>query len=234
MGLDVLNAAGVELDDSELVVQRADEINRLHGEIVGALRTSVEAAVRIGKLLSEQKAELAHGEWLPWIEANLPFTDRTAQKYMRVYEGRPALPEGKSEPGSDLSLTAAYRAIGVLAEPSEPDPEPEAEPPAPKREVLIPEVVPPEPPARERTAKGVKAARGSGGVVPKMPRTAEAPSETSAVDRACDLVKRAAEELRPLRVQGFRAGSLARLRGAVELFCDAFGDEPAERHKEGA
>jgi len=134
MGLDVLNAAGVEPDDSELVVQRADEINRLHGEIMGALRTSVEAAIRIGELLTEQKAELEHGEWLPWILTHVPFSEWTARNYMRLHRERAQLKSGNVP-----DLTSAYRAIGVLAEPAEPEPEGE---PKPKREVLEPEVLP--------------------------------------------------------------------------------------------
>ena len=39
--------------DIALAVQRADEIKGLHSEIMGALRTSVESAIRIGELLTE-------------------------------------------------------------------------------------------------------------------------------------------------------------------------------------
>ncbi len=89
---------------------RADEIKLLHGEIEGALRTSVEKAVRIGELLGEQKAELKHGEWLPWVEANLPFTEDTAQRYMRVFNDR-----GLLENRNVRYLTDAYRALGIVA-----------------------------------------------------------------------------------------------------------------------
>ena len=64
---------------------RIDEISKLHGEIYGAFKTSLEKAIRIGELLTEQKQNLRHGEFTSWVENNLPFSDRTAQIYMRLY-----------------------------------------------------------------------------------------------------------------------------------------------------
>ena len=66
----------------------ASEINRLHGEICQAARTTIEKAIRIGELLTEQKAGLKHGEWLPWLKANVEFSRQTADNYRRVYEKR--------------------------------------------------------------------------------------------------------------------------------------------------
>jgi Protein of unknown function (DUF3102) len=64
------------------------EINRLHAEICQAARTTIEKAIRIGELLTEQKATLKHGEWLPWLKANVEFSRQTADNYRRVYEKR--------------------------------------------------------------------------------------------------------------------------------------------------
>lgn len=46
---------------------RSQEIKRLHQEIYGELRTSLQKAIRIGELLTEQKDELQHGEWEDWV-----------------------------------------------------------------------------------------------------------------------------------------------------------------------
>lgn len=89
------------------------EIKRLHSEILNAARTSLDKAIRIGELLREEKSRLAHGQWLPWLEANAPFTDRTATNYMRLFNERDRI---KSESVSDLS--SAYR---LLAPPRERD-----------------------------------------------------------------------------------------------------------------
>ena len=83
-----------------------DEIITLHNEIDGQCRVILQKAVRIGELLTEQKAKLPHGEFTPWIETNLPFTVRTAQNYMKVYRERDTL---KSENVS--LLTEGYRLL---------------------------------------------------------------------------------------------------------------------------
>ncbi len=93
-----------------------EEITRLHQEILSAARTSLEKAIRVGELLSTIKGNLKHGEWLPWLAANVPFTDRTARNYLRVFQNRDRL---KSESVSDLA--DAYRLLAPPA-PSAPEP----------------------------------------------------------------------------------------------------------------
>lgn len=87
----------------ELSRTRADEIRTLHDEIIQGLRRSLERAIRIGELLTEQKTSMQHGQFGQWIAVNLPFTDRTARNYMRCYRERDRL---KTETISDL--TNAY------------------------------------------------------------------------------------------------------------------------------
>ncbi len=94
---------------------RTQEIVRLHSEVVDHLRQSLEKAIRIGQLLSEQKQVLKHGEFIPWLEANIPFTDRTARNYMRLYRERDRI---KTETVSDLK--GAY---ALLTPPRTDDPE---------------------------------------------------------------------------------------------------------------
>lgn len=74
----------------------------LHNSIVSALRRSVENAIEIGQLLEQKKEELPHGEFLPWIERYLPFSEWTARNYMRVYQYR-------AKTGNVPDLTEAYR-----------------------------------------------------------------------------------------------------------------------------
>jgi hypothetical protein len=86
--------------------ERVTEITQLHNEVTQALRTSLAKAIRIGELLTEQKASLPHGAWGAWIDEHLPFSRRTATNYMRLFDHRDEL---KSEKFSDLS--SAYRMI---------------------------------------------------------------------------------------------------------------------------
>jgi hypothetical protein len=73
---------------------RVQEIRKLHGEIAESLQMTVAKAIRIGELLAEQKAKLDHGEWTPWIEANLPFSYRSARRYITFFENRDQICHG--------------------------------------------------------------------------------------------------------------------------------------------
>lgn len=65
---------------------RAKKIIKLHNGVIRALKTSLEDAIEIGKLLVEQKTLTKHGAWLPWIKETLLFSDQTARNYMRLYD----------------------------------------------------------------------------------------------------------------------------------------------------
>lgn len=91
---------------SEAEKSRISEIAALHNEISGLFKMTLDKAIRIGELLTEQKTSLQHGEFSPWIKANLPFTDRTVRRYMQVYENRKLL---KTDTVSDLS--EAYKLL---------------------------------------------------------------------------------------------------------------------------
>lgn len=62
----------------------AAEINAHHRAFVEALRTAFERAILAGNLLIEAKAQVPHGEWLPWLRANFEGHTRTAQGYMQL------------------------------------------------------------------------------------------------------------------------------------------------------
>jgi hypothetical protein len=63
-----------------------EQIEREHEAVLGAARASLEHAAACGRLLLEAKSSVPHGGWLPWIEANLSFGIRQAQKYIRLAE----------------------------------------------------------------------------------------------------------------------------------------------------
>jgi hypothetical protein len=62
----------------------AAEINREAGLAERAWSSALEHALRAGELLMNAKAQLPHGEWLPWLQANFKGSVRTAQSYMRL------------------------------------------------------------------------------------------------------------------------------------------------------
>ncbi len=63
---------------------RAQAINEKHREVVALGRTAKEIAAEIGEELLAVKAELKHGEFIPWVEQNCAFAYRGAAEYMQV------------------------------------------------------------------------------------------------------------------------------------------------------
>lgn len=69
----------------ELIKDPAEEIIKMHLECMLSVKSSLSLAIDIGERLAEQKEAMDHGEFTPWIEANLPFTVRTAQNYLKLF-----------------------------------------------------------------------------------------------------------------------------------------------------
>ncbi len=70
----------------DITTNRAPVIKMLLTELGTALKTSVNKAIQIGQLLSEQKEEMDHGAFLPWLEMNFSMSRHTATNYMKLYE----------------------------------------------------------------------------------------------------------------------------------------------------
>ena len=59
-------------------------IDTITGEILDAKRAGGEAILTIGRCLMEAKEMLPHGEWLPWLNEQVEFSERTARNFMRL------------------------------------------------------------------------------------------------------------------------------------------------------
>lgn len=68
-----------------------DRIKRLHCEVASYYLIALAKAVEIGQLLTGQKEEMKHGEFMPWIEKNMPFSTATARNYMKLWRNRELL-----------------------------------------------------------------------------------------------------------------------------------------------
>ncbi|MBM6725406.1 DUF3102 domain-containing protein [Pseudoflavonifractor phocaeensis] len=91
----------------------ADErdIETITGEILDAKRAGGEAILIIGRCLIEAKDMLSHGEWRSWLEERVEFSERSAQRFMR-------LAREWSNPTA-LSDLGATKALTLLALPPE-------------------------------------------------------------------------------------------------------------------
>jgi hypothetical protein len=59
---------------------------RIHAEYEGARQDLIKRVVEIGRLLCEAREQCRHGEWIPWVEENLPFGRMQPNKYIRIFE----------------------------------------------------------------------------------------------------------------------------------------------------
>jgi len=104
---------------NEIQQNRIAEIVKLHVEVGGYLKMTLDKAIRIGELLREQKAECGHGAFESWVRRNAPFNVRTAQRYMLCCHGRDRLKNDNVSFLNDahkLLANTGTQLIGVLIE----------------------------------------------------------------------------------------------------------------------
>ena len=77
-----------------LAPKEGRDIEVITQEILDAKRRGGEAILTIGRCLTEAKQTIPHGEWLPWLNERVEFSERTARNFMRLSRecsNRPAL-----------------------------------------------------------------------------------------------------------------------------------------------
>lgn len=90
-----------------LIQDRTQEIKRELAELHNTLKMSVQKAIRIGQLLTEQKEFVGHGLFLNWLEANFDMGQRNAYRYMDLYEHQ-------NEIAKMANLQEAYKQIETI------------------------------------------------------------------------------------------------------------------------
>lgn len=87
------------------------DIETITAEILQLKEDAGNAILGIGQRLIEAKAMLSHGEWLPWLTERVEFSERAAQRFMK-------LAREWSNP-TVLSDLGATKALTLLALPAE-------------------------------------------------------------------------------------------------------------------
>ena len=85
------------------------DLEIIESEILLYKRQAGGALLEIGKRLNEAKAQLSHGEWLPWLREKVDISERSARDFMRL-----AREYSKSAEIADLG---ASKALALLALP---------------------------------------------------------------------------------------------------------------------
>lgn len=96
----------------------AAEINAEHEAAERTARRAIDHAKTAGDKLLLAKAQVAHGQWLPWLSANCPaLAARTARSYMQLARNWTSL-ESKTADSANLSIDTALKLL------NDPAPEP--------------------------------------------------------------------------------------------------------------
>lgn len=85
-------------------------INDAHRAAYGYAHQAIEHARNAGEHLIKAKAAMNHGEWLPWLAANVEVGERQARRYMAVADNWSAI-SAKTDFKSDLTLSSALDAL---------------------------------------------------------------------------------------------------------------------------
>lgn len=100
----------------ELLVTQMDSMPRDIQTITVEINTlkvvAGQSIIEIGERLIEAKAQLNHGEWLPWLSEQVQFSEASAQRFMRIAKeyGKPGL---NPSPVTDLGVSKALQLLAL-------------------------------------------------------------------------------------------------------------------------
>jgi hypothetical protein len=94
--------------------QLASRINVEHEAAGASFKAGLLHARAAGELLLQAKGQLPHGQWLPWMAANVHCSERTAQAYMRVAKRWDEL-EAKAQGLADLTFEGGLKLLAAPA-----------------------------------------------------------------------------------------------------------------------
>lgn len=71
---------------SDLAIVPDDWLAKQTTSILGLFRKTAESIIEAGLIIAEVRARIEHGQYMLWVERHLPFTYKTAERYMQVAE----------------------------------------------------------------------------------------------------------------------------------------------------
>jgi hypothetical protein len=101
---------------SNSLPELAARIRTEHEACTASMKRGLQHAIAAGEMLIEAKAQLKHGEWLPWLRDHCCIPERTARLYMRLAANRAQIEAQIGNAVADLSIRGA---IALIATPRE-------------------------------------------------------------------------------------------------------------------
>jgi hypothetical protein len=108
-----------EIDRSNSLADLAARIKAEHEATSDALKGAVAHAMAAGDLLIEAKAQVPHGQWLPWLRDHCNVSERMAQRYIRLARNRTTIEMRHSM--SDSSIGGALALLTIPKDSSDLD-----------------------------------------------------------------------------------------------------------------
>lgn len=81
-----------------------ETIHKLHNEVELHLKNAINKAIELGGIIANEKQRLGHGNFSTFLK-ELPFSERTARRYMLLFDNR--------EKVAGLTFKEAYKLIGT-------------------------------------------------------------------------------------------------------------------------
>jgi len=108
LGLDFIDETSLETKINSLYVSLESDNNKYK-------EFFFQRACLIGQLLTEKKTELVHGNFTEWIEKNLQFGNRQAQRYITLFENKNMFTIENDESDTRVAFESFRQAISVIS-----------------------------------------------------------------------------------------------------------------------
>ncbi len=105
-----------DLSRSNSLTDLAARFKVEHQACITSLADSIRHAIAAGELLIEAKAQLKHGQWLPWLSGHCEVSERSAQLYMRAAKNRTTIESEIRNAVADLSLNEAMALLALSSD----------------------------------------------------------------------------------------------------------------------
>jgi Protein of unknown function (DUF3102) len=104
----------LEFDYDEIDVEDRGYVKERAVKIRATAKKTAKGIIMIGQWLTEAKAKLPHGAWLPWLRTEFGWSERTARRFMQVAEAC------KSATVADLDIDVST--LYLVTSPKTPEP----------------------------------------------------------------------------------------------------------------